>query len=184
MINLCKRPKIDVSIRNLEIKFVTADGTEHFLSYIGLDFLNNEESTLEININGIFINREKYINLNGISIIGEAAYISQENKTRWPCWESCNNDVFSAMKENWRDICQNNYCFKIDRKSNFFFPLSHVGLPGVIINQKKEPRIFSYKNKVILTIEINRVEYEYGISRTFFYEKCLSFLVGKIKSLP
>lgn len=182
--NLLLRHKIDMQIKNLEIKFITKSGQEHFISYFGLNITNKRKQILKINLNGIAINQEKYTNLHGMNLLGHATYLSQEDRSQWPCWEDCNNAVFKAIKDNWRDIVQNNHIFEVGENATVFFPLAISALPRVATAIKKDNLIFLPKNKIIITLEIDNYKYEYALNRLFFYEKCLKFLNCRVKELP
>lgn len=157
-INLCFRPKAEIQIKNHCIVIEGQDGVESHLSYPCI--LIGFKKDVEVDVSSVKINDQSFYGM----LSRDPNFLNQNQNSKDPHVIK-NNNLMRIVSQNWLEITQGTYLFKIKSYQQEVFPLYvKGGMSNFIFNSKKKARVFFPKQKLIFSIKINGSDYQYGIS--------------------
>ncbi len=166
------RPKLSVDTNQQKIVFVSQNDEEHHHNYFCFLIRNDSNRKVHLNLKKIKINNESY----QVVLQSDPNFLHLNPETK-KCWKDCKNDIYKEYSKNWHDISQNIYTLEIAPHATKVFPAKLIKENSHILTSIKNNSLLIFsKKKISLTIEANNKIYEYGINRTFVYNKYINYL--------
>ena len=153
LVNLCRRPKANIEIRNQNIIVKDSDGVESHLSYPCI--LVSFKKDLKIDVGSIKINNERFCGM----LSADTNYLKQSGQ-----FFVTNNRIMPFIKENWQNLTQKKCLFEIRSYEQEVFPLNiNTSMSHAIFKPKVKARVFFPSKKLIFSFNADGKFYEYGI---------------------
>jgi hypothetical protein len=155
--NYALRPKADLTIKNHIIVIKDKNDAEHHINYPCL--LLSFQKDVRIDLRSIKLNNETLHCL----LSSDPNFLNQKESSQNKITIT-NNRIMPLISENWLILCQQACYFDIKRLEQEAFPLFiKQGKSHFLFNHKKDSRIFSPKNKLIISMCIEGKTYEYAL---------------------
>ncbi len=158
LINNCRRPKAKIDIRNQNIIVKDGSNVESHISYpcIRISF----EKDAKIDVGSIKINNESL----ACMLSCDPNHLRQNKGSKEP-YTIINNRIMPFVYDNWSKLTQQKTClFEIESHEQEVFPLYiKKEMSHSIFSPKKNSLVFFPKKKLILSLNIDGVDYEYGL---------------------
>ncbi len=173
ILNLCRRPKAKVEIKNQNIIFKDQNSIESHISYPCI--LISFKKDIKIDVRSIKINNETL----HCMLSRDPNHLRQNPNSKEP-HSIINNRIMPFVYNNWSQLTQKTFLFQIKSQEQEVFPLYIKEMSCCLFSQKKNPRLFFPKSKVTLSFDANGSSYEYGIS---LMEAC-KVIINNLSSKP
>ena len=177
VMNYSCRPKCKIEIKHQYIVIKNGDNVESHVSYpcILLSF----KKDMRIDVRSIKLNNET---LNGLLSSDPNFLKQQEGSTNKIT--ITNNKIMTFISKNWFEIHQKACFFDIRKFEQEVLPLFlEKGNSHFLFNHKKDPRVFSSKEKLVISLCIDGKTYEYALPILDVCKVVINNLAFKEKAL-
>lgn len=174
-LNLLRRPKLIIKFKIEHFDFI---GENQAIARINIPYIaitNNKHQKIKIIPSLVFFNNICYAQMYNSDIL------RQLDETKKLQVKPIDNTeiMYKYFKDNCFEITQGRASFLIAPEQTKIFPIMLIGCTITnLMQKKKNSRLFMSNKKIILTLNINGKNYEYGLPRTVFYEQYLNYLAS------
>ncbi len=157
LINLLCRPKVIAEVKNQNIIYRNNLNAESHASYPCI--IISSKKDLKIDVRSIKLNNESFY-----CMLSRDPHFLRQNLQQADHITIANNKIMPFVHQNWSQLTQKSCWFEIKKHEQEALPLYiHKEMSHFIFNPKKKSRVFFAKSKVILSLNIDGTEYDYGI---------------------
>jgi hypothetical protein len=158
LMNLLRRPKACIEFKNQNIRFKNSKDIESHITYPCILIAFTKD--VKIDARSININNESL----HCMLSNDPNHLRQNPESK-ESHTVINNRIMPFVYDKWGELTQRACWFEIKSKEQEVFPLYiNTVMSHGIFNPKKNSRVFAPKTKLILSLNIDGSDYEYGIS--------------------
>jgi hypothetical protein len=176
LLNLLCRPKADIEIRHQHIIFKNMNGVESMIDYPCI--LISFKKDVKIDVRSIKINNESLTCM----LSRDKNYLRLNQKSK-ESHTVINNNIMRLVSDNWQNLNQQACWLDIKNLEQEALPLNfNKEMSHCIFSPLESAHVFAPKSKLVLSLNIDGSNYEYGISLIDACRVIVNYLASR--SLP